>query len=155
MIKNMKLRSSAFENGKVIPPRYTCDGEGISPPLEISDVPKEAVSLVLCIDDPDGLNGVFVNWLVWNIKPKNQEIKRNSKIAGAIEGVNSLGRIGYTAPCPPTTTHVYLFKIYALDILLPKNPTLTKKEIRELMDGHIIERAILRGFYERAHSESF
>jgi len=151
----MKLSSSAFKNRGEIPTTHSCDGENVSPPLEISEVPENAVSLVLMIDDPDAPGGKFIHWLFWNLKPVAQEIKKNSKPENAIEGVNELGKHGFIGFCPPTGTHVYLFKLYALDILLPADPTLNKDQIRELMEDHILERVILRGYYERAHSENY
>lgn len=151
----MKLTSSAFKNGEAIPIVYSCDGENASPPLEISEIPAGASSLVLMIDDPDAPGGKFIHWLFWNLKPVEQEIKKNQKPEGAIEGLNELGKHGFVSFCPPTGTHVYLFKVYALDIILPANPNLNKKQIRELMEGHILERVILRGYYERAQSENF
>jgi Raf kinase inhibitor-like YbhB/YbcL family protein len=151
----MKLQSSDFENRQAIPMAFTCDGDGDRPELEISEVPESTKSLVLIVDDPDAPGGSFIHWLVWNIEPKNQIIKRNSVPDGIIIGCSQMGKSEYIAPCPPIGTHVYLFKLYALDILLPLDPALNKKTIRKMMEGHIIERTILRGFYERAHSENF
>ncbi|MDO8240562.1 MAG: YbhB/YbcL family Raf kinase inhibitor-like protein [Candidatus Moranbacteria bacterium] len=151
----MKLTSAAFKNGQAIPMTYSCDGDGASPPLEISEVPAGAESLVLMIDDPDAPGGKFIHWLFWNLKPEAQEIKKNKKPVDAIEGLNELGKHGFVKFCPPSGTHVYLFKLYALDTLLPPNSNLNKDQIRKLMEGHIIERVILRGYYERVQSESY
>lgn len=151
----MKLQSPDFENSQAIPSAFTCDGEESSPALEISEIPEKTRSLVLIIDDPDAPGGSFIHWLLWNIQPKSQSIQKNSVPEGAIVGRSEMGKSEYIAPCPPSGTHVYLFKIYALDILLPLDSTLNKKNIRKMMEGHIIERTILRGFYERAHGENF
>ena len=151
----MKLKSSAFKNGQNIPRKFTCEGDNVNPPLEILDVPAQAKSLVLIVNDPNAPNGDWIHWTLWNIAPKAQEIKKNSKPAGATEGLTDSGKPGYGGPCPPAGTHVYLFKLYAIDILLPADPRLTKKEIRKMIEGHIIEKTLLRGFYERAHSENF
>jgi Raf kinase inhibitor-like YbhB/YbcL family protein len=151
----MKLQSSEFKNGGYIPRVFTCDGEKISPPLEISEVPENTQSLVLIMDDPDAPSGSFIHWLFWNIQPESQIIKKNNLPEGIIMGCSEMGKAEYIAPCPPSGTHVYLFKLYALDILLPLDPALNKETIRKMIEGHIIERTILRGYYERAHSENF
>jgi len=151
----MQLKSPAFKNGYNIPRKFTCDEENVSPPLEILDVPKKTKSLVLIVSDPDAPSGDWTHWLVWNIKPEAQEIKKGEKPEGAMEGKTDFGKPGYGGPCPPAGTHAYLFKLYAIDIVLPEDPTLTKKEIRKMIEGHLIEKTLLRGFYERAHSENF
>jgi len=151
----MKLQSPDFKNRQDIPMIFTCDGNEIRPILEIFEVPENAKSLVLMVDDPDAPGGSFIHWLLWNIKPKNQTIGKNGLPEGVIEGRSETGKAEYIAPCPPSGTHVYLFKLYAIDIVLPDDPTLNKKIIRKMIEGHIIERTILRGFYERAHSENF
>jgi len=161
----MKLLSPAFKNGQYIPSEFTCDGErsfheerneiDTSPPLEIFDVPEKSKSLVLIVSDPNAPNGDWTHWLVWNIKPENQFIKRGQKPEGATEGITSFGRTRYGGPCPPTGTHVYLFKLYAIDVVLPEDPSLTKSELRRMIEDHIIEKTLLRGYYERAHGENF
>lgn len=145
----MKLKSSAFDDYERIPAKYTCDGEGVNPPLDISDVPEEAKSLALFITDPSVIGGLFTHWAVWNIAPDTKKIKTHSLPEGAVEGKNSFGKNKYSGPCPSTSTHVYLFKLYALDTLLPRDPSLTKKEIKKMMQGHILAKAVLKGFYER------
>jgi Raf kinase inhibitor-like YbhB/YbcL family protein len=151
----MQLKSSAFDNNQGIPKKFTCDGDNISPPLEILEVPAGAKSLVLALDDPDAPEGWQTHWLVWNIRPEKQEIKKNTAPAGAIVGTNDFGERKYMAPCPSSSTHAFLFKLYAVDIILPKNPELTRMKIRKMIEGHILEKTLLRGFYERAHGENF
>lgn len=151
----MKIKSPDFKNYERIPLECTCDGDGHSPQLEFLDVPEDAKSLVLIVDDPNAPGGSFVHWLIWNIAPNVTEIKKNSMPEGAIVGKNNSGANEYVGPCPPDSQHVYLFKLYALDIFLPFDANLTKKEIRAQMEGHILEKDTLHGFYERAGSENF
>lgn len=151
----MILRSSTFQNNHAIPRKCTCDGDNVPPELEISGVPAETKSLVLIMDDPDAPGGTYTHWLLWNINPRTAEIKKNTVPAGAIQGITSQGKPGYVGPCPPNGTHAYLFKLYAVDIILPADPKLGKKEIRKMIDSHIVEKTLLKGFYERAHSENF
>jgi len=145
----MKLTSSAFEHNQKIPSQYTCDGENINPPLTISDVPQNAKSLVLIMDDPDAPSGDWVHWTAWNIAPQTTEIAENSTPAGAVEGLTSFGKPGYGGPCPPSGEHRYFFKIYALDINLDLTPKNDKRELLQAMEGHILDFAELIGLYSR------
>ncbi len=145
----MKLTSSAFTNNSNLPAQYTCDGAGTNPPLRISDVPTNAQSLVLIMDDPDALAGTFVHWLVWNIEPQPIEIEENSLPNGAISGTNSARRTGYVPPCPPSGTHHYVFKLYALDIKLDLTPNAGKDNLEQAMQGHILDSVELISLYSR------
>ncbi len=145
----MKLTSPAFKNKEKIPARYTCDGQNINPPLEISGVPENTRGLVLINDDPDAPVGDWVHWLVWNLDPATKDIAENSVPAGAIEGTTSFGRPGYGGPCPPSGTHRYFFKLYALDINLNLNQNTNKKQLEIAMKGHIIDQTGLIGLYGR------
>lgn len=145
----MKIKSPAFENYEHIPKEYTCDGYNFSPPLEVVNVPEGTKSLVLIMDDPDAVGGTFTHWIIWNISADTEELRKNHLPEEAVVGVNSEGKNKYVGPCPPSGTHVYLFKLYAIDIYLPNDLSLGKKEIRTLIEGHIIEKAILKGYYER------
>lgn len=144
----MKLTSSAFENEGNIPSKYSCDGNGINPPLDISDVPAGAVSLALIADDPDAPSGTWVHWLVWNMPVSTQAIAEGFKPQG-IEGTTSFGSTGYGAPCPPSGTHRYYFKLYALDIELNLGADADKSALETAMKGHILEEAKLMGKYSR------
>lgn len=156
----MKITSFAFENNAKIPAKYTCDGENINPPLAFLDIPANAKSLVLIVDDPDAPMGIWVHWLVFNIDPKTNGISENSKFTNAKEGVTSFGGKGYGGPCPPARlasesvagrpsgTHRYFFKLYALDeILSLNNPN--KEELEQKMQGHILNSVELIGLYSR------
>lgn len=145
----MKLTSPIFTNNSNLPSQYTCDGEGINPPLEISEVPLVAKSLVLIVDDPDAPITTFVHWLVWNINPKTTEISVDSVPSGSIQGANSARKSSYFPPCPPSGTHRYVFKLYALDIELDLAANTDKKALEQAMDGHILDSAELIGLYKR------
>ncbi|MBI2651735.1 YbhB/YbcL family Raf kinase inhibitor-like protein [Candidatus Woesearchaeota archaeon] len=144
----MKLTSSAFEHGKEMPSEYTCDGIDISPELHIENVPKNAKSLALIMDDPDAPMGTFVHWVVWNIPIDTKIIKKGAEPKG-IEGKTNSGRTGYGGPCPPSGTHRYFFKVYALDMVLTLKEGSTKKDLEAAMQNHIIEKAEIMGTYGR------
>ena len=146
---NMKLFSSAFEHNKNIPSQYTCDGANFNPPLQVSEVPANAKSLVLIVDDPDAPAGTWVHWTVWNIDPKTTEIAENSVPQGAIEGMTNFGKTGYGGPCPPSGTHRYFFKLYALDITLDLTPNAGKDNLEQAMQGHVLDSVELIGLYSR------
>lgn len=146
----MKISSPSFEEGGNIPPKYTCDGESINPPLEISGVPTDAKSLALIVHDPDApLAGGFTHWIVFNINPGTKEIKENSVPPDATEGTNGTGNAGYTGPCPPSGIHHYQFKLYALDSSLNLEASTKKEDVENAMEGHIVDQAILVGLYKR------
>src|SRR3989338_2420563 len=145
---NMKLISQAFSNSGVIPSEYTCDGSDVSPPLQINDVPKNAKSLVLISDDPDAPVGTWDHWVVFNIPATITEIPKGTE-PKCVEGRNSWGKTGYGGPCPPSGTHRYFFKLYALDTTLNLPEGSTKKQIETAMQGHILAKAELMGTYKR------
>ncbi len=147
--KNMKITSPAFENNQAIPAKYTCDGENVSPPLGISGVPAGAESLVLIADDPDAPRGTWVHWLLWNIDSSTSEIAEGSVPPGAVEGATSFGKPGWGGPCPPSGTHRYFFKLYALDKKLEFPASADKAQLEQALEGHILERAELVGLYQR------
>lgn len=145
---SMKLTSLAFTNNNTIPSEFTCDGADISPPLTISDVPKNAKSLALIMDDPDAPIGTFVHWVVWNILPDAKEIMKGDEPDG-IQGTTGFRRLGYGGPCPPSGTHRYFFKLYALDTELNLPEGSAKHDLENAMQGHIIAQAQLMGTYKR------
>lgn len=147
--KFMKLSSLAFQNNGYIPLKYTCDGENVNPPLEISGVPAGTQSLVLIMDDPDAPLGTWIHWTLWNINPETKEIKENSVPPGAVEGMTSFGKPGYGGPCPPSGTHRYFFKLYALDTTINLNQQADKKLLEKAMAGHILDKAEIIGLYKR------
>jgi len=136
-----------------MPRTFTCDGANTSPSLAIEDVPKNAQSLVLIMDDPDATRGIpFIHWLLWNIPPKTSELREGEAPRGAVEGKNDFGSEGYGGPCPPrgAKPHRYMFKFYALDKTLDISKNSEKDKLERAMEGHILEQATLMGLYGRA-----
>ena len=144
----MKLESSAFENGEVIPRKYGYKIENLSPPLQISKIPEGTKSLVLIMDDPDAMGAVgkvWVHWVLWNISSDTKEIFENSIPNNSVEGKTDFDEIGYGGPAPPDKEHTYIFKLYALDEILNLKQGAIKTEVEELMEKHILTEAILEG----------
>jgi len=150
----MKLTSPAFKDGEMIPKVYSGDGEDISPPLEWSDIPPGTQGLALISDDPDAPAGDWVHWVVYNIPPGERLLSKavppDSVLPnGALQGITDFQRIGYGGPMPPSGTHRYYFKLYALDAPLALGPGATKKHVLREMEGHILGSAQLMGRYKR------
>ena len=143
----MKITSPDFKHNEKIPVRFTGDGEDINPNLEISEVLENAKSLVLIMDDPDAPIGIFTHWLIWNISPDLTEIKEDSVPENTIQGRNDFGKIGYGGPMPPSGSHRYFFKIFALDTELDLREGADKEELEKAMQEHIIDKAELIGLY--------
>lgn len=143
----MKLTSPKFGNNEFIPKKFTCEGEDINPALTIEDIPADTQSLALIVDDPDAPMGMWVHWVVYNIPKGASRIEENS-IPGE-QGNNDFGRQNYGGPCPPSGTHRYFFKIYALDRELNLKSGLAKKELEKAMQGHILDKAELIGLYKK------
>ena len=144
----MNISSSAFENEGIIPSEFTCDGQDLSPPLSITNVPKNAKTLSIIMDDPDAPMGTFTHWVVWNIPPNKTQFTRGEKLDFA-QGRTSFGTSEYGGPCPPSGTHRYFFKIYALDTKLDLKQGSVVKELQSAMSGHIVAEAVLMGKYSR------
>jgi Raf kinase inhibitor-like YbhB/YbcL family protein len=150
----IKLTSAAFKEGGPIPRAYTCDGVNVSPPLEWSGVPKTAKTLAIVSDDTDAPGGTWVHWVLYNLPSDNIGLVENlptteKLVAGGFQGTNDFGKIGYGGPCPPSGTHHYYFKIYALDSELPLPAGATKAETLKAMEGHIVLQGQLMGTYRR------
>lgn len=131
----------------VIPVKYTCDGADINPPLRIEGIPEGTHSLVLIVDDPDAPGGTWDHWIVWNI-PLVETIEEDS-VPGT-EGLNDFKTQSYGGPCPPSGTHRYFFKVYALDTTLDLPTTSTKTDVEQAMIGHILANGELIGLYSRS-----
>lgn len=145
-IQNIKVSSSAFAANGSIPGKYTCDGANVNPPLEFEGIPEEAESLVLIVDDPDAPMKTFTHWLIWNIEPV-AKIEEDS-IPG-VEGRNDFKKIGYGGPCPPSGTHRFFFRVYALDRQLELKAGAGRKDLENEMIGHIIAEGELMGKYSK------
>jgi len=146
-MKELIVSSSAFENNRAIPPKYTCDGEDVNPPLKIEGVPEEAKSLALIVEDPDAPAGLWIHWVVWNIPP-TVTIKENS-VPGTEGMTTSRARV-YGGPCPPSGTHRYFFKVYALDTKLDLSENSGKREVEKAMQNHVLAGGELIGLYSRS-----
>ena len=148
---SLKVTSSAFAEGGKIPKQYTCDDSNVSPPLRIENVPASAKSLVLIVDDPDAPGRTWTHWLVWNIDPRTTEIQEKSVPPNAIQGTSDFGSANYGGPCPPSGTHRYYFKVYALDATLTLPSSTKKAALEKAMAGHIVAEGSLMGTYSRGH----
>lgn len=149
----MKISSPAFEHGESIPPRYSRDGDNLSPPLRFEDVPPETRSLVLILDDPDAPRGTFTHWVVFNIDPHSAIFSENAPPAQVRFGLNDWEEAGYGGPRPPDGEHRYYFKLYALDDLLSLPTGALRRDLERAMETHVIANAELMGRFA-AHSVS-
>lgn len=149
----MNLQSPAFSRGEAIPDRYSHDGGNASPPLTWEDVPGNAKSLALIVDDPDAPNGTFIHWVVYNIPTSTNELAEGASeqqsIGEARQGKNSFGEIGYGGPKPPSGTHRYFFHLYALDSAIELPPGASREQLAAAMRGHKIEECQYMGKYRR------
>jgi Raf kinase inhibitor-like YbhB/YbcL family protein len=146
----LKVTSPAFENEGNIPSKYTCDGEGINPPLHISGIPEGAKTLAIIVEDPDAPNGTFDHWLAWNIPPENP-IEEN-RTAG-ITGMNSAKKTGYYGPCPPSGIHRYFFYVFALNESLDLKEGADKQQLREAIEKHVLAIGVLMGTYQKEENK--
>src|SRR5881398_3306640 len=146
----MKISSSAFQEGGTIPEKFSKNGQNVSPELRIEGAPAEAKSLALIVDDPDAPVGLFTHWLVWNIDPKTTEIAESSAPNGAVQGTNDYPNLGYGGPQPPSGTHRYYFKIFALDQTLDLRSGAKRQELDKAMSGHVIAQGELMGRYSHS-----
>ena len=149
-----ELTSPAFASGEHIPPRYTCDGEDISPPLKWSDPPENTKSFALIADDPDAPVSTWVHWVLYNLPVETrglpEAVPGEAELAdGSRQGQNSWRRLGYGGPCPPGGTHRYFFKLYALKAALDLAVGASKEQVLQAMEGQILAQAELMGRYSR------
>jgi Raf kinase inhibitor-like YbhB/YbcL family protein len=150
----MEVRSQTFKPGGMIPAKYTCDGADISPPLTWLDPPTGTKSFALIMDDPDAPVGTWVHWVIWNVPATARGLEENipktaSLPSGARQGTNDFKRTGYGGPCPPSGTHRYFFKLYALGTTLNLSPETTKSVLEDAMRHHILAQSELIGKYSR------
>ncbi len=147
-INELTLTSLDFQNLENIPVGFTCDGNNVNPNLEISGVDENAKSLVLIMDNPDAVEGVWDHWIKFNIPVITENINAGEDIEG-VSGKGTGGNLDYTGPCPPDGKHQYVFKLYALDTELTLPEGSSKIEVEEAMEGHVLQIAELVGIYER------
>jgi len=158
----MKITSTAFEHGREIPIRYTCEGQDVSPPLAWTGLPGNAKSLVLIVDDPDAPDPakpqrVYVHWVVYNLPANVNALSENASKKGmpegAVQGKNDWGKTEFGGPCPPIGRHRYFHKLYALDTELTGLASPTKADVERAMKGHVLASAELIGTYQKAVSK--
>ena len=152
--KQIQISSPAFENNKLIPKQYTCNGINISPPLSWNKIPPTTKSLALISDDPDAPMGTWVHWIIYNMPPISKGLQEGvlplqNFSHDTKQGINDFKKIGYGGPCPPSGTHRYFFKLYALDTKLNLEAGATKKQLENAMKGHILAQAELTGKYKK------
>jgi Raf kinase inhibitor-like YbhB/YbcL family protein len=145
----MRISSPAFQEGGTIPEKFSKNGQNLNPELRIEGMPAEAKSLALIVDDPDAPVGLFTHWLVWNIDPKTTEIGENSVPQGAVQGTNDFPGQRYDGPQPPSGTHRYYFKIFALDKTLDLKAGAKRREVDAAMKSHVIAQGQLMGKYSK------
>jgi len=147
----MKITSPAFADGEQIPEKYGYTEQNVNPPLNIEDMPEEAESLVLVMDDPDAMEPagkIWEHWTVWNIPPATSEIPEDWQPEKAVEGTTDFRDTGYGGPNPPDSTHTYRFQLYAIDTSLGLGEEAGKEEVMEAIEGHVIEEALLKGKFD-------
>ena len=146
---DLKLTSSAFEDGGEIPRIFGYKNGNKHPTLFVSDMPEGTEYLALIMDDPDAMEAVgkvWVHWVVWNI-PHNQDRLDPALLVDGDEGMTDFGEVGYGGPAPPDKRHTYIFKLYALDINLDLSNEPTKADVEKAMEGYILDQATLTGTY--------
>jgi len=151
---SMEITSPSFPKGGPIPARHTCDGQDISPPLSWSGAPGGTKTFALISDDPDAPAGTWVHWIVWNVPAGTTSLqesvpKKDTLPGGIRQGTTDFRRIGYGGPCPPSGTHRYFFRLYALDTILELPPSTVRKDLDKAMQGHILAQAEWMGTYSR------
>ncbi|KTD06489.1 Phosphatidylethanolamine-binding protein [Legionella gratiana] len=148
---NFSLESPAFKHNALIPLEYTCEGDNHPPPLIWHNPPPHTQSFVLIMDDPDAPMGVWVHWVLLNLPADYRQLRTGATLpASVITGKNSWGKSSYGGPCPPSGTHRYFFKLYALDTLLSLDKTATKQIVEKAMQQHILEHCELIGKYTKS-----
>ena len=152
----MQLTSTAFQTGGALPSLFSCDERNMSPELSWSGAPPETKSFALVMHDPDApVAGGYTHWLVYNMPASSDHIPERAPNqdhlpGGGMQGKNDSGTYGYTGPCPPSGTHRYVFRLYALDIELPPGTGMSKSSLEKAMEGHILAQAELLGTYKRS-----
>lgn len=147
-VTDLTIASPGFEDGTVIPAKYTADGENINPELNIEDFPSETKSMVLIVDDPDAPIGIWTHWIVFNI-PVNRAVRIEEDSIPGIQGINDFKQTKYGGPSPPKGTHRYFFRVYALDTNIPLKEGAFLSDLKEAMKGHILAEGELMGTYSR------
>jgi Raf kinase inhibitor-like YbhB/YbcL family protein len=153
---SLELTSDAFMSGQSIPAKYACTGRNISPALAWNEPPSGTQSFALIADDPDAPMGTWVHWVLFNIPATARSLQEDLPVTGKnvdpnaiFVGKNSSGNIGYDGPCPPSGTHHYFFKLYALDTVISLLPGATKEQVLKELEGHILAQGELMGTFSK------
>lgn len=154
-VDTLTLTSTSFKDNGPIPQRNSCQGEGVSPDLTWSGVPANARSLALIVEDPDAPSGMFVHWVLFDIPPTVTSLSEHQPSTDTLnnmarQGTNGAGSIGWRPPCPPTGTHRYFFRIYALDKQLGLPSSTDRAALLDAMKGHVIGEGTLMGTYKKS-----
>lgn len=149
-----ELTSTVFAQEEPVPAKYSCDGDNVSPPLQWSDPPDGTQSFALIMDDPDAPVGTWIHWVLYGLPADARDLPKaipsDADLPdGSRHGENSWGRTGYGGPCPPSGTHRYFFKLYALDTVLDLEAGATKDQLLQAMEGHILAEIELMGTYSK------
>lgn len=152
--QTMTVESKAFEHEGPIPPRYSCDGQDVSPQLAWSGAPDGTASYAILMEDPDAPGGTFVHWVYYDIPADTSELPEaiagdERPVPGGTQGTNSFGSVGYGGPCPPGGTHRYFFTVYALDVELGLAPGVTKDDFLDAAESHVLAQGTLMGTFGR------
>jgi Raf kinase inhibitor-like YbhB/YbcL family protein len=145
----LEFKSDAFAGGQSIPAKYTCTGTNVSPALTWSNAPAGTQSFALIVDDPDAPMGTWVHWVLYSIPATTTSLQENADTSALSVGKNSSGNMRYDGPCPPSGTHRYFFKLYALDSTLSLSPGATKEQLLNAMKGHILAQGELMGTFSK------
>lgn len=143
----MQITSTNFQNNEPMPARFSRDGEDINPSLTFSELPEDARSLALIMEDPDAPEGTFTHWIIYDMTPGVLQIIEGEMPISGKQGLNDYGETGYGGPKPPSGTHRYFFKLFALDTMLEPNTAVDRTVLYQAMDGHVINQAQIIGIY--------
>lgn len=149
-LSTLTLSSPAFSEGDLIPSRYTCDGEDLMPPIEVRGIPQNTQTLAIIMDDPDAPSGTWDHLVVFNIPVTGDSFSiKEGAVPRGTDGKNSWGKTGYGGPCPPSGTHRYIFRVYALGTKLAIPSGSTKEVVEKAMEDHVLAEGKLAGQYRR------
>jgi Raf kinase inhibitor-like YbhB/YbcL family protein len=151
---SFEMTSTAFKNGESIPPVYSCRGSDISVPLDWNDPPEGTQSFALIVSDPDAPGGTWIHWVVYNlpagVRKLPKAVSHDAQLSeGGMQGRNSWNQLGYGGPCPPSGTHRYFFRLYALDSALDLSSGARLSEVEAAIEGHVLAQAELMGTFSK------
>ncbi len=148
---SLTVESSVFEAEGMIPSKYTCQGPDVSPPVSVDDLPDDAETWALILEDPDAPGKTFLHWTAWNLPADRSTVPEDADLTvlGAREGKNDFGEVGYRGPCPPSGTHGYVFRVFALDSQLDVEQGADVDTLRTAINEHVVGYGELKGRYTK------